>query len=422
MTFLNPTIAFNSELRFLNKPLGIRQLKGEISPGRKGAEVATDLVIRGQGTFIFTCTRPCSITFRTMDGADTLRIALYTQQIQLFRNDQLLESDNQTGLTVDAKAFYWLSLDAKRQRIAFGIGEARQETERFCYDFGTSAKSFLERFSTLLYDPRLLTSLRLLRTPIQNRIPLFVKNTDELTMEAIARSSVMPRATLSPIGQKLYDTISGSNFALNSPDFPHFAEAIDHSIATPGCWCHTRLMEKAGEFRANPNMVYLRITLGQNEGESPGIPYVMEIWPAGCFSPVHNHAGANAIIRVLHGSIRVCLYPYLGAATPFGDQVFQTEDITWISPVLNQIHHLENPSQQGTACVTIQCYMYDESDTGHYNYFDYMDADEGGKIGHFEPDSDMDFIDFKARMKQEWEQRAYVFFGQTKSTSLAHSE
>jgi hypothetical protein len=36
----------------------------------------------------------------------------------------------------------------------------------------------------------------------------------------------------------------------------------------------------------------------------------------------------------------------------------------------------------------------------HYDYFDFIDAD--GNIKHYEPDSDMDFVQFKKLMKKEW--------------------
>jgi hypothetical protein len=46
--------------------------------------------------------------------------------------------------------------------------------------------------------------------------------------------------------------------------------------------------------------------------------------------------------------------------------------------------------------------MYPENDILHYDYFDYLD---GKKIQHYEPDSDMDFVAFKKRMKKEWNNR-----------------
>jgi hypothetical protein len=267
------------------------------------------------------------------------------------------------------------------------------------------AKKFMESLSHFEFDKNIFQGIRLLRDPILDNVPLKVKNTDELTMSDIAWNSFMPKANLSGIGRKLYDNIAGKNFVLNTPDFPTFTDAVEYSINTEGCWCNTKLKEKAGEFGegGDAKMVYLRITLGQNGGESPGVPYVMEIWPAGCFSPIHNHAGANAIIRVLYGQINVTLYPYLGSKEPFGNKTFSAGDITWISPTLNQFHHLKNLNEDGSTCITIQCYLYDEDDKTHYDYFDYIDTHNG--IGHYEPDSDMDFIEFKTRMMEEWNSR-----------------
>jgi len=39
----------------------------------------------------------------------------------------------------------------------------------------------------------------------------------------------------------------------------------------------------------------------------------------------------------------------------------------------------------------------------HYDYFDYLDGE--GKLEQFEPDSDMDYVRFKALMKKEWNAR-----------------
>ncbi len=44
--------------------------------------------------------------------------------------------------------------------------------------------------------------------------------------------------------------------------------------------------------------------------------------------------------------------------------------------------------------------MYNDTDKVHYDYFDYLDEDDA--IHQYEPDSDMDFVDFKAKMKEEW--------------------
>ena len=44
--------------------------------------------------------------------------------------------------------------------------------------------------------------------------------------------------------------------------------------------------------------------------------------------------------------------------------------------------------------------MYGEKNRIHYDYFDYISEDN--KLEQYEPDSDMDFVDFKLLMKKEW--------------------
>jgi len=320
--------------------------------------------------------------------------------------DGFIDDNNTSGLIDKIGVYYWFSIDSKNQRLIAGVGEARMETAIYTYQFTPckSVKSFLESLQSVELMPNsTVKPLRLLRDPVTWTVPLYVKTMEELTMDDIAEGYYMPKANLSAVSQQLYESIGGPNFQLDTPEFPDFAKAIQHSIVTPGLWCYERLLAKATEFTKEPNPAetYLRITLGENNGDSPGIPYVMEIWPAGNYSPVHNHGGADAVIRILHGSIQVSLFPYLSAdgVDPFAMAGFGFDDVTWISPTLNQVHQLRNVGTE--ACVTIQCYMYESNDTRHYDYFDYIDGD--GSKKQYEPDSDMDFVAFKSLMKAEWD-------------------
>jgi hypothetical protein len=205
----------------------------------------------------------------------------------------------------------------------------------------------------------------------------------------------------------IYECVAGPQFVLDDADFPEFTKAIELSIKTPGCWCNTTLEKKASEFsKEKPNIkeTYLRITLGEYNGESPGVPYVMDIWPVGHYSPIHNHGGANAVTRVLSGTIQVRLFPFLSSGAtgcePFSTANFSQGDITWISSTLNQTHQLKNLDINRKACITIECFKYDHTDNQHYGDFDYINGN--GMIQHYEPDSDMDFLKFKNRMKEEW--------------------
>lgn len=357
------------------------------------------LPVKGQGIVVFK--KECDFNLYNCEKDDGLYVRNYknnTFVTRISNEDSLIDSKCINACT-------WFSLDSQNQAIYGGIGEARMENVVYRYQFEKTKenKQFLESIVGVSCEP-----YKIIKDPINKTIPLAVKHT--CTMHEIAHNKYMPKSHLSPASQKLYDCIYKTT--LNTPDFKDFAKAIDYSIVTPGCWCHETLKHKASEFgKPNIKETYLRITLGQNNGESPGIPYVMEIWPVDHFSPIHNHAGASAIIHVLRGKINVNLYPYLGATTHFASEDFKKGDITWISPTLNQTHKLHNKGTK--TCVTLQCYMYEDEDSKHYEYFDYIeDTSENtskntsdnstGNIKHYEPDSDMDFVEFKKQMQKEW--------------------
>lgn len=394
------------------------------------------LPVHGQGTI---CYKPINLeselsfsicnkdrsNFITFKHGEKITLHIYYS----FEEKTIVQEFNHS-LLADKNAIYWLSIDSQHQVYMGGIGEARLETKKFKFSDKTSGlfelpdtelsaiKVIDERESKVkkamesyvaIRDCQNVNFVSIINDPVVSEVPLLVKNTNDLTMDDISKNTYLPHSFLNSTCQQLYDCVSGKKFVLNTPDFPDFAKAIEYSIATPGCWCNRKLIEKSTEFNPNvPNIeeTYLRITLGKNSGESPGIPYVMEIWPCGHYSPVHSHAGASAIIRVLHGSINVKLYPFLSSdnhdINEFAEASFNKNDVTWITPDLNQTHQLKNKRSDKT-CITIQCYMYDQNNKKHYDYFDYKDVE--GKIAQYEPDSDMEYSLFKKLMKKEWENR-----------------
>jgi hypothetical protein len=376
----------------------------------------TNLPIKGQGIIVFKTYVHDNAMFTIYDSdkLNMLRIVFSTTHVDvtMVNNSHtkiLADPLNTSGLVYLHGAYFWFSLDSQNQKLYAGIGEPRSETIIYTYTFDSNElnKMFLESLSHVSYSKTRsnVHIIRISKDPITNSTPLIVKDTNDLTMMDIAKMTYIPKANLSTISQKLYDCISGTKFVLDDTGFPDFSKAIEYSIVTEGCWCNTVLKKKATEFNKdapNINETYLRITLGSNNGESPGIPYVMEIWPSGHYSPIHSHAGANAIIRVLYGEIHVKLFPFLcyekEGIPIFGEADFKKDEITWISPTLNQTHQLENKCS--TTCVTIQCYMYDDDNKRHYDYFDYIDIN--GDKQQYEPDSDMDFVLFKQTMYLEW--------------------
>ena len=378
---------------------------------------SANLPVKGQGVILFNITTATNarFTFFSVNRLNKLSVEFSMTGVNVVAKEPLVDPKNTRGLVSDLAASYWFSLDAQNQVLTAGIGEPRMETMVYSYTFPAevhaSNKAFLESLAYVVYDsdssylPMVIAPLRILRDPVTTTVPLTLKDTAGLTMDDVALGKIMPVANLPATAQKLYNCIAGPSFTLETAEFPDFYAAIERSIATPGCWCYETLKKKATEFNKDkPNVLetYLRITLGQNNGESPGIPYVMEIWPSAHYSPVHSHAGAEAVIRVLEGGIHVDMYPYLSKeVTRFAEADFVKGDVMWISPTLNQTHQLRNVGK--ATCITIQCYMYDGEDDKHYDYFDYLD--DAGATHQYEPDSDMDFVAFKRLMMEEWAAR-----------------
>ncbi|KAJ7239518.1 RmlC-like cupin domain-containing protein [Mycena rebaudengoi] len=213
-------------------------------------------------------------------------------------------------------------------------------------------------------------------------------------------------ANLSAECQVLYSNIVGPNIILDTPDFPEFSQAIERSVNTEGLLCQKLLKKKASDFGKEDFMsTYLRITLGADLGNSPGPPYVLEIWPALHASPIHNHGESHAVIKVLHGKIKAYYFTSLYDANPIGPPAnLEKGDITWIDPENYQVHQLSNESRDGSVCCTIQCYSYGAKDIRHYEAFDYVD-ETTHEVKPFEPNSDMRYDEFKAALKQEWSKR-----------------
>ena len=377
-----------------------------------------DLPVKGQGTvgFLLEDVAEFTVTALAAAGAPALRWTVGASEVRL---DLISNGGDVTrllsvegaGLDPSRACPYWFSFDCHNRWIRYGKGEMRLGTmHASCALPAAPPKgqedpwAWLQQISRVDTDASIPDFVDLWKDPVTVELPMRVVAHDVITMDDIAEGKLTVPASLTPTCQKLYDNVAGRSFILDTPDFPEFSQAIKASILSSDGWCAQTLKRKADEFGTNdPHMTYLRITLGTNQGESPGIPFVMEIWPSGNYSPIHNHGGADAVIRVLHGEITVSLYPYLATdeQTAFATETFKTEEVTWISARLNQVHKLDNLNKD-EPCITIQCYLYGDDNDTHWPYFDYIGA---GKIDHFDPNSDADFQSFKAQMKKEWAAR-----------------
>ncbi len=239
--------------------------------------------------------------------------------------------------------------------------------------------------------------------PLVSNLSPFVLNSSKATLEILDRSKATPgkevyllSASLPSTCLELYSNIQ--NTSLNEQ--PELPAAIGYSIKTPGCLLYKKLEEKrtAAQF-GEKDQLYLRVTLGLQKGQSPGVPYVLEIWPSNCGSPIHNHGNTYAVIKVLHGKLKIRVYNKdLTLAQELKHFDVKKDDVTWISPNWYQAHKLWNVSDE--YCATIQCYQYGNNDNAPWPYFDYLTTTT--TIEEFLPDSDFGFEDMKVKVLAEY--------------------
>lgn len=350
---------------------------------------------------------------------------------------------------------YWLSIDDHNNTIRYGAGELRlancklewslstskirgddfvsnmiksiANIDTVSYEADSSSFATLSLMKSLSTIRNIVTSryafggatatvdggdlflLRIWRDPVIVEPAIKVVSRNDVTMEDISLNTLTVIDNLPIACQRLYWNVCGEKIVLNDSEFPQFSQAIEQSISNENGWCYKKLVEKSkghGGADGDPAPgTYLRITLGVATGNSPGCPFVMEIWPPKHFSPIHNHADAYAIIRVLYGEVEVSLYPHLSEhyKEPTKKEIFKKNEVTYILPGLNQTHQVYNPSNKKT-CVTLQCYQYGDDNNEHYEYFDYLDPTAQDIINQFEPKSDCDFVKFKQIIAEEYQQ------------------
>ncbi|KAJ7831319.1 hypothetical protein B0H14DRAFT_2592761 [Mycena olivaceomarginata] len=406
----------------LKRVLNVVSAKAVSRPEANGSDSLTynasiNLGIHGQGTVIANCTSPAGLLF-SFSTEDNSKLSLYAQITEFAVNlwqhwicaadpvsilgaivNEPPKAPTRTFLRpeMSSPARYWISVDHKNGILRFGrdyanlvfvLYEARlkQKVDPGVWHWIDEKYAFIDHLTTVNVQqrggnptarPLQLVSLPL---PVVQKLPPIIVPSASITLDQIAMGSATVPAHLSAECQVLYANVA----------------AIERSVNTEGLLCQTLLKKKASEFGKEDYMsTDLRITLGADLGNSPGPPYVLEIWPALHASPIHNRGDSHAVIKVLHGKIK-----------PIGPPAnLEKGDITWIDPENYQVHQLSNESRDGSVCCTIQCYSYGAKDVRHYEAFDYVNEVTHKVVEQFEPNGDMRYDEFKAALKQEWSRR-----------------
>ena len=291
-------------------------------------------------------------------------------------------SDTHTGLDPDTITTYWLSYDRDNMTIKYGKGYAMEETTLIVCNFSegiTDSEKMAKRrkqWSSFfgIYDQNRYelckykeATILLYRTPndiakkeeravtigevpgfvhveplikvrkqplVANPSP-FVLDASKATLNIIDKGAYTFSSELPLACKVLYETMEkcelDMEYEMGVSDI-RLSDAVRNSINTEGALLNGLLKTKN----------YLRITMGKAMGESPGIPYVLEFWPPGARSPIHNHGSVCGLIKILFGSIQSGIFNKVPSTVTDNKnnfrptELFQFDamkgDVLWMSP------------------------------------------------------------------------------------------
>ncbi|KAF5588388.1 cysteine dioxygenase [Fusarium pseudocircinatum] len=307
--------------------------------------------------------------------------------------------------TLTKRATYWISVDRSNARIRYGQSLINNSMTFMEIQFEKEKAAWMDHLVSTEVEqdgsPISNEDIKYKPQPVTVDLPPVVIPESEMTLEILENMTAMTFANLPKACQKLYHNISGAKITARPEKFKDLPEAIDESCRDENKYCGDILKRK--DTFGDPLETYLRITVGDNLADSPGIPYVMEIWPPGHKSPIHQHGDASAVIRVLYGKIQVSWFDKVEEGSPsqlIGNPVVLEEGkVTWLGKDQYQVHQLENTSDK--VCITLQCYQFDDDDKVHDEAFYWKD--EEGHRRKFIPNSDSAYGLFVQKVKDEWE-------------------
>jgi len=337
--------------------------------------------------------------------------------------DKKRTAKSRDGLEKGKKVSYWFSFNRDDRVLKYGKGYIMEQTtlltDRFPFpekeddpdpwEFifrPDTAKEIIIRApddQTELLEKSLVDVEKLVSFyphPLKHNWPPLVLDSSKATLDILSSNLFTMSASLPAICRELYENVSSPGVTLDWPyKNPRFSDVINYSINTEG----KILNEKIKEKREKNEFQYLRVNVGKDRGSSPGVPYVLEIWPPGVSSPIHSHGNAYAVEKVLYGAIKFTIYNKTWDKEKNQEELMSFTaiqgDVSWMSPNWYQTHMLTNESKK-LFCATLQCYKYGQDDELMWPYFDYL---KGKTVKDFLPTSDFE-QSFKQLRKELFEE------------------
>ncbi|EDQ92707.1 uncharacterized protein MONBRDRAFT_35744 [Monosiga brevicollis MX1] len=379
------------------------------------ATIAADALARASGYTFFLRTDN-SETVYTIDiaAAETGTITIRDASDAVLNTTSLIElHERHPWIPTDLVNFpmtqlqLWISIDKKNGYVRVGFGYPLLVNEMItigpipkCLE-SSDANACAIGTVTEVDCSLAAVAYSVTRFPVVAPIPPLLVDRHRVTLEVLEDRSALVPAVLPLELQSLYDQVAGEQILLSESD----AAAIDLCIKTEGCVLYEKLQEKinAGEMSDDPHMAYIRVTIGPDLGNSPGSPFVMEIWPPKMYSPIHDHANAVAVIKCLSGTITSRWYNPLaeqhnGEPVPFAEGRVAKGQITYLTPAFFQTHKLAN--EEDVTCVTIQSYYYLHDDYVHNETFHFTLPTPDDNLHVFKPGSDFEYSELIQAVRQ----------------------
>lgn len=278
------------------------------------------------------------------------------------------------GLEAGKKVSYWFSFNRDDRVLKYGKGYIMEQTTLLTHRFqekedpdpwefifrpdtakevviiGTRADQ-TEPNAQSLVDVEKLVSFY--PHPLKHNWPPLVLDSSKATLDILSSNLFTLSASLPAICRELYENVSSPGVTLDWPyKNPRFSDVINYSLNTKGKILHMKWKEK----EKNEQFGYLRVNVGTDRGCSPGVPYVLEIWPPGVSSPIHSHGNAYAVEKVLYGAIKFTIYNKTWDKKEKQEELMSFTaiqgDLSWMSPNWYQTHKLTNESKK-LCCVTL---------------------------------------------------------------------
>ena len=331
-----------------------------------------------------------------------------------------------SGLEEEETASYWISVDLDSLLIKYGKGYLMKETTFQIIDFNnnnnqTARKAVVNTFFSpalplylmvfvqagcIQYPNPMIdaeTAFQFRMHPLAGNLPPLVKDSSTVTLFDLDRGEFIFSDDLPTACLEMYNILKGCE--LEYPDNPaiKLSDAMRYSINTEGKYLNNIIKSKIREYHME-GPPEICVTLGPDMRAGPGIPFVLVIWPSGCKSPIHNHGGACAIIKVLFGQIQISIYnKEMNPVCPMKPLLkFEAKqgNFTWMDENWYQTHELKNTTDD--FCATIQSYRYRNEDIMQWSRFDYVKENYGSSQRIVYPGNDTTFVAMRKAVLEEY--------------------